>query len=280
MSSQEFRPSRFQILPPVVKNLLIINGIMFLATTVIKDKFGYDLADYLGLHYPGSDYFRPHQYITHLFMHGSLMHVFSNMFALWMFGNVLENTFGPKRFLIYYLVTGIGAAIIHTLFTWYEVEQVRAAVDNFTSNVNPADFKVFITHYIGFLDSDQLGSLNLFFNNWQLSPKDPTLIREATEYADLILKNKMDIPTVGASGAVFGVLLAFGMMFPNTIIYLYFAIPVKAKWFVLFYGLFELYSGVENNPTDNVAHFAHLGGMLFGFFLIKAWTNKRYRNFE
>ena len=276
MSSEEFRPSRFQILPPVVKNLLIINGIMFLASTVISDKFGYDLSDYLGLHFPTSEYFRPFQYITHLFMHGSLMHILSNMFALWMFGNVLENYWGPKRFLIFYLVTGIGAAIIHTLFTWYEVEQIRTAVENFSTHVNPVDFKLFITHYIGFLEPGQIESLNKFFNDWQLSPNDPAYLREANDYANMILKNKIDVPTVGASGAVFGVLLAFGMMFPNTILYLYFAIPVKAKWFVLFYGLFELYSGIQNNPTDNVAHFAHLGGMLFGFFLIKAWKHKRF----
>src|SRR5215218_7307056 len=102
MSYEQFRPpGRFQILPPVVKNLLIINGLLFLATNVIQLKFGYDLADYLGLHFPTSEYFRPHQFITHLFMHGSFLHILSNMFALWMFGNVLENVWGPKKFLTF-----------------------------------------------------------------------------------------------------------------------------------------------------------------------------------
>ena len=116
---QEYRPSRFQILPPVVKNLLIINGIMFLATSVLNMKFGIDLTDYLGLYFPLSKKFGIYQLVSHLFMHGSFMHILSNMFALWMFGNMLENVWGSKRFLTYYLITGIGAAVVHLMFTWY-----------------------------------------------------------------------------------------------------------------------------------------------------------------
>ena len=103
------------------------------------------------------------------------------------------------------------------------------------------------------------------------------MISEASAALKSLLAGQMDISTVGASGSVFGILLAFGMLFPNSLIYLYFAIPIKAKWFVILYGAFELYSGIANNPGDNVAHFAHLGGMIFGFILIKFWKNKQYR---
>jgi membrane associated rhomboid family serine protease len=280
MSYQEFKPMRFQILPPVVKNLLIINGILYLATVVLENKLGYDLAETLGLRFPSSEYFRPYQYITHLFMHGSFMHLFSNMLALWMFGNMLENFWGPKKFLIFFLVTGLGAAVIHTLFTWYEIEQMHSTINTFLMQVNPVDFKLLVSKYSSYIEHDQYTELNKFYDLWQQAPNDPGYINEARSFTDVLLKNKTDIPTIGASGAVFGILLAFGMTFPNTIIYLYFAIPIKAKWFVLFYGLFEVYLGIQNNPGDNVAHFAHLGGMLFGYFLIRAWGKNQFRRFD
>ncbi len=276
---QEYRPSRFQILPPVVKNLLIVNGIMYLATVVIGEKFGYDLSQYLGLHFFSSEYFYPHQFVTHLFMHGSFLHIFSNMLGLWMFGNMLENLWGGKRFLIYYLVCGLGAAFIHTLFTWYEIEQVRHAVETFAAQANTVDFKLFLNHYKGYVLSEQYEYINNFYSQWQQSPNDLTFINDSINIANEILKNKTDVATVGASGAVFGILLAFGMLFPNTIIYIYFAIPMKAKYFVILYGLFELYSGFQNSPTDNVAHFAHLGGMLFGFIMIKWWAKRNRQQF-
>jgi membrane associated rhomboid family serine protease len=210
-------------------------------------------------------------------MHGSFLHIFSNMLGLWMFGNMLENLWGGKRFLTYYIVCGLGAAGIHTLFTWYEIEQVRHAVENYAAVANPVDFKLFLTRYKGFVGTEQYDHINNLYGSWQQVPNDPSLIKESVNIAYEVLKNKTDIATVGASGAVFGILLAFGMLFPNTIIYIYFAIPMKAKYFVILYGLFELYSGFQNNPADNVAHFAHLGGMLFGFIMIKYW-NKRNRS--
>jgi membrane associated rhomboid family serine protease len=276
MSIQEFRPGRFQILPPVVKNLLIINGLVFFATYVLQMKFGLDLTEYLGLHFITSEYFRPFQFVTHLFMHGSLLHIFSNMFALWMFGNVLENVWGPKRFLIFYFVTGLGAAFIHTLATWYEIDQMRQVVEGFVSSVHPVDFKLLVNKYQHYIGRAEMEQVRRFYTEWQMVPNDPAFAKEAVDFAYLLLKNKADIPTVGASGAVFGVLLAFGMMFPNTVIYLYFAIPIKAKYFVMLYGLFELYSGLQSNPGDNVAHFAHLGGMLFGYLLIRSWRKRQF----
>lgn len=280
MSDQQFRPMKWQILPPVVKNLLIINGIMFLAMVVLEQKLGLELTRYLGLHFFTSQYFAPHQIVTHLFMHGNMLHIFSNMFALWMFGNVLENVWGGKRFLIYYLVTGIGAALIHTGFTWYDIHNMQQSVDLFMNNVSPMDFKMLVQKYQGYLRQDDINELNELLFAWSNSPGDPMMIEKARAFAQELVTRKGNIPTVGASGAVFGVLLAFGMLFPNTVLYLYFAFPIKAKWFVMLYGLFELYSGIQNNPGDNVAHFAHLGGMLFGYILIKSWNRNRFKRYD
>ncbi len=276
---QEYRPTSFQILPPVVKNLLIINGIMFLANSVLQSKFGFELSEYLGLYFPESSKFRGYQLVSHLFMHGSFMHVFSNMFALWMFGNMLENFWGSKRFLTYYLVTGLGAAVVHLFFTWYEVDQMRGAIETYAGTANFTDFKMLLDKFHGYIYPDQYDYFNKIYTDWQVNPGDLSVKQQSIEAAYSLLRNKIDVPTVGASGAVFGVLLAFGMLFPNTILYVYFALPIKAKYFVALYGLFELYSGFENTPGDNVAHFAHLGGMLFGFILIKIWSKYNRKNF-
>ena len=171
-------------------------------------------------------------------MHGNLSHLFFNMFALWMFGKTLENIWGAKRFLIYYMITGIGAATLHLAINQYQIFNLASTMPEM-------------------LDIAKQGLYN------------------AGNADSLRLTQLVSTPTVGASGAVFGILLAFGMLFPNTLLYIYFAIPIKAKYFVLAYGFLELYLGISNNPNDNVAHFAHLGGMVFGFFLIKYWKKNR-----
>lgn len=269
------RPVGFSILPPVVKNLLIINGLLFLVSVVLEERFGISLTEKLGLFNPQSQLFKPYQLVTHLFMHGSFMHLFSNMFSLWMFGSMLENYWGPKRFLIYYLVTGLGAAAIHLGVNFYEVYELKQALVAYTANPG---YDAFYT--LQSLDDRlfEVEQVQQFLREWATRKSDPQYLSYSTEIADAILQRKLNIPTVGASGAVFGVLLAFGMLFPNTLMFLIFIpIPIKAKYFVMFYGAFELYQGIINNPADNVAHFAHLGGMLFGFILIK-WWNKTKRN--
>ena len=221
----QFRPQGFSILPLVVKNLLIINGIFFLATIAMDMVWHVDLAQYLGLHYIGASDFQPYQFVTYMFMHGSFGHLFFNMFALWMFGNAIENAWGPKRFLFFYMVCGIGAGLTQELVQYIQLNDI---VQNY--------------EYVR-------------LNNRSI-PVD--------EYLNMLT-------TVGASGAVYGILLAFGMMWPDSRIYIYFAIPIKAKWFVLIYGLLELFSGFSS--IDNVAHFAHVGGMVFGLLLILYWKN-------
>jgi membrane associated rhomboid family serine protease len=239
---EQFRPTGFRILPPVVKNLLIINTLFFLGTIALSNRI--DLDQYLGLHYFTSPVFRPHQLVTYMFMHGSFTHILFNMFALWMFGNVLENVWGPKRFLIYYMVTGIGAGLIQLLVLYFRISSIEGTLDPQIINM--------------------------------VQEKGYDLLMEGKNYADPVigkLNLLINTTTIGASGAVFGILLAFGMMFPNSLIYVYFAIPVKAKYFVMIYGAIELFSGVSGT-ADNVAHFAHLGGMIFGYLLLLYWKKR------
>lgn len=232
----------FSSLPPVVKNLIIINILLLVLTWTAQSVFGYDLTSVMGLYFPKSEMFRPFQILTHMFMHAGIWHLFFNMFALYMFGGILENVWGPKRFFIYYMVCGLGAALVH--------ESVIAV----------QYFKIINT-----ISPDQL----------QLVLADGAMVlSEGKQYADATMKNLqmiLNIPTVGASGAVFGILLAFGVLFPNTQLMLLFPpIPIKAKYFVLGYGAIELYMAVAQ-PGSNIAHAAHLGGMLFGYLLIRYW---------
>ena len=247
------RPLRFNLLPEVIKNLLIINGLFFVATWVVGNVFHINLTQFLGLYLPGSDNFQPYQLITHMFMHGGIAHIFFNMFALWMFGYSLENVWGPKRFLIYYMVTGLGAALLHLGVNYWEMTSIQNELIQQGASMQDL------------ISLRSSGEISSSFNtvNQQLL--------EQYYY-------KFNTPTVGASGAVFGVLLAFGMMFPNQYIYVYFALPIKAKYFVAIYGALELYNGIANDPDSNIAHFAHLGGMLFGYLLITYWRRRNRGN--
>ncbi len=280
MSYDNYRPSSFKLLPDVVKNLLIINGLLFLATYAFDLRFHFDLTDYLGLHYFEAEKFRPWQFVTYMFMHGGFTHIALNMFALWMFGSSMENIWGPKRFLTFYIFTGLGAALTHYLVVYYELKPVLDAISAYNEHPSAIAFKAF-------LDDPKLFSLgieNVHYNYQEFVGKyNELLVTDASAAQqlsiDFMQQYKVDFlnapVVVGASGAVFGLLLAFGMTFPNNIIYVYFAIPMKAKYFVMLYGAIELYSGISNS-TDNVAHFAHLGGMLFGILMILYWR-KKYR---
>ena len=278
--NQQFRPNKFTILPPVVKNLLIINGLFYLATMGLAQAYQIDLIKILGLHYIGATDFKPFQYVTYMFMHSNtnFSHILFNMFALWMFGNTLENVWGSKKFLIYYLITGIGAAVVYTFWISFEIAPTINAVDQFLNNPTLEGFAAFRnSDYFQVASYDISNNFNAFVDSYnRLVVTDKTAaLQEVVSFMSQYREDYLNAHTVvGASGAVYGILLAFGMMFPNSIIYLYFAIPVKAKWFVLIFGALELYSGISNQPGDNVAHFAHLGGMLFGFIIIYYWKKK------
>jgi membrane associated rhomboid family serine protease len=204
----------------------------------------------LGLYFPKSEQFMPLQIVTHMFMHGGFWHIFFNMYALYIFGQVLENVWGPKRFFIYYIICGLGAALTHETVIAFQY-----------------------AHLVQSLSPDSLNTVlsegTTLFRNSQLFT-DPDMQK---------LQLLLNTPTVGASGAVFGILLAFGVLFPNTQLMLLFPpIPLKAKYFVLIYGGIELYMAVTQ-PGSNIAHAAHLGGMLFGYILIRYWrktTNTLY----
>jgi membrane associated rhomboid family serine protease len=291
----DFRPSRFQILPVVVKNLIIINSLIALAQFVLG-KTGIDIADYFGLHYWKSEYFKPWQFLTHMFLHGSwndvngtIMHLFSNMFALWMFGSILENVWGPKRFIIFYLICGLGAAVLHLGVVAYEFKTIEHAFMAYQQNPTVDQYELFLKQHIK-LNQYNVWSYNLYRLQefWQGNPS-ADLVSQSTSLINHYLTGGtiegryapgiFDEATVGASGAVFGILFAFGYLFPNTLLYLYFLVPIKAKYVVAGYALFELYAGIRNSAGDNIAHFAHLGGMVVAFILLKIWNKHNRQHF-
>jgi membrane associated rhomboid family serine protease len=278
--TEQFRPRGFSILPTVVKNLLIINGLVFLAQFVAEKTFHISLEDLFGLHYPGSMAFRPWQFITYMFLHGNLGHIFFNMFALWMFGYALENIWGPKRFLIYYLITGIGAALVHYVVIYFQINPTVVRLDALIADPTAPAIYDFISNYT--LQINQYsGDIYIQSQKFQealealaYNPDNRQALLIARNFLVDYREYFLNLPNViGASGAVYGILLAFGMIFPNTLIYIYFFFPLKAKYFVIIYGLIELFYGFSG-AESNVAHFAHLGGMVFGFFLILYWKKK------
>ena len=219
-------------MPKVTKNLIIINVLMFLAT-IVAQRYNIDLARYLGLHFFLASDFNIAQLFTYMFMHGGFGHLFFNMFAVWMFGRTLETVWGPRRFLLFYIVCGIGPGLIQELVQYIEYATTLAQYQ-----------QVQVT--------------------WGVIPM--------SEYLNMM-------NTVGASGAVYGILLGFGMLFPNTPLFIFpLPMPIKATYFVIGDAVIELFSGISNNPNDNVAHFAHLGGMIFGFIMIMYWKKKSKRN--
>lgn len=233
----QYRPSGFSFLPVVTKNIIIINVIMFLATEVLKYSKGIDLTNYFGLHYYLADDFKPHQFITYIFMHGNFQHILFNMFGVFIFGQVLEQVWGPKRYLIFYILTGLGAALTQYAIMHFEIQDVLRAVNEQIEYSTIVEEKAY-------------------------------LINQKFEYL-----NRHVI--IGASGSLFGLLGGFGMLFPNRMLYLYFFIPIKAKWLVIAYGAIEIFSGIQNNPGDNVAHFAHIGGLVVGIILVLIWRKDR-----
>lgn len=238
-------------IPPITKNLLIINVLMFFGT-IVADSYGIDLARYLGLHFVLSDHFNLAQLFTYMFMHGGFTHLFFNMFALWMFGRILEQVWGPKRFLTYYIVCGVGAGVIQELVVGIQYYLATSGMPAEAVDIVLREGANALMQGKNFVNSE-LASLNFIVNGL----------------------------TVGASGAIYGILLGFGLLFPNEKMFVFpLPFPIPAKYFVIGYAVIELLLGIANNPTDNVAHFAHLGGMIFGYILIMYWRNqiRRRRN--
>lgn len=238
-----FQRRGFFDLPPVVKTLLIINIVMFGISYLMPD-----VQSLLAVYSFKSEFFKPYQLVTHMFMHGGFFHLFFNMFALYMFGKVLEEVWGSQRFLFYYMFTGLGAAMLHLFVLNYEISSAIASMD--TSAVN-----------------------DVFRDGASLLKNNQNYVETTRANLNLMINTR----TVGASGAVYGLLLAFGVLFPNTMLYIYAAIPVKAKYLVMILTAVEIYMGFKNRTGDNIAHFAHLGGMLFGLLLILIWNKWKFR---
>lgn len=260
---------------PAVKNLLIINVLVFFAANVFEGSLGIDFNKTFGLHYYLADSFGVWQFVTFMFLHSGFSHVFFNMFAVYMFGRIIEQVWGTQKFLIYYFVTGIGSGIIQEVALYFDINPFIEAVDNLLSETTLENLQNFFYNEGAAFSSESAVALKSFITeynslcNTDLESATSLARKFLIEYQAMFIEAHV---TIGASGAVFGVLLAFGMLFPNMVIMLLFPpIPIKAKYFVMAYGLLELFQGIANFSYDNVAHWAHLGGMLFGFFLIRHW---------
>lgn len=268
---QQYSPQGFRMLPNGVKHLLIINVLFYLATIVFRQSLHIDLDNYLALYYIGCDSFRPWQYITYMFMHGSFEHIFFNMFALWMFGYILENYWGTKRFIIFYMLCGIGAGLFHSAVIGLTSLPVLNAINQYASNPSPdALLQLYNDHFHNIINPQWITEVT---NAWRNGASGDFGYETTNALMQVYNERIIGTPTVGASGAVYGILLAFGMTFPEERIYLYFLVPIKAKWFVIGYAAVELITGILGT-NDGIAHFAHLGGMLVGLALILLWRKK------
>ncbi|MDO4461357.1 MAG: rhomboid family intramembrane serine protease [Bacteroidia bacterium] len=261
-------------MPPISaasKNIIIINALAFMASYLLTN---IGINEIFGLHYWGASSFQVWQLVTFMFLHGSFSHLFFNMFAVYMFGAPIEQYFGTKRYVIYYLVTGIGSGLIQEIALFFEIQPFIKAVDACMSNITNESLNALLSQY-GPGSQKCAILINEFFGKVSGMP-----IHEATPIARHFLMEYQDAwiashNTIGASGAVFGLLLAFGMLYPNARIFLFFLIPLKAKYFVILYGAIELFEGIGVGfQPDNVAHWAHLGGMLFGIILILKWRRE------
>ncbi|XWN35057.1 MAG: rhomboid family intramembrane serine protease [Roseivirga sp.] len=252
---------------PVVRRLLLLNIGLFLAQSLL----GLDLIHGWGLRSVLSSYFRPYQLLTHLFVHASLSHLVGNMFALFTFGPVLEYTLTSKRLINFYITTGLGAAVLCALLQYFEQSKVEALYRAYLAHPDPESFVVYL-HQFSHKTYSTFGSfIAAFFEH----ADDPAYLARSKAIVGQLYRLKIDTPIIGASGAIFGLLMAFAMLFPNAELFLFFLpLPVKAKYVIAFYGAYELYAGIRHNPADNVAHFAHLGGLLLGYLFIRRWKKR------
>lgn len=251
-------------MPPVVKNLLILNVIMFIVKE-LGEAQGIPMTGLLGGYVFGSPFFEPYQLVSHFFMHGDLFHIFFNMFALVVFGSVLEQVWGAKRFFIFYVLTALGAVIINQLFNFIELQSLL-------STVSMDDWEIMKIHGKEIINNNSEIIGNKLYVYFRYDSEYQIFLSE-----DLFKSyNCIATPMVGASGAIFGLLAAFAYLFPNTQLMLLFPpIPVKAKWLVLVLLCLEIYRVINVHPDDNIAHFAHLGGAVVGFIIVLIWQRDK-----
>jgi membrane associated rhomboid family serine protease len=213
--------------------------------------------------------------VTHIFLHGDFGHILGNMFALWMFGSVLENVWGPKRFLLFYILCGVGASVIHLLILSYQFVPMASELMQL-SQLSVSGSPAFNEAVLAYSKSHQIQLTRILSEN-NVSLATPGIRSEIMEFLTNNYKKSVNTATLGASGAVFGILMAFVYLFPNTKIYIYFLFPIKAKWLGVLYFSYELFFAVRNTAGDNVARWAHVGGALVGLLLVYLWNKKTTR---
>lgn len=259
----------FRRLTPVAKNILIINVAILMLTSLLQ----LPLSDWFGLRVVYSSEFAPYQFLTYMWLHGGVWHLFGNMIAVLVFAPMLESIWGSKRFLIFYLVCGIGAGVLYGAADAFEKLQLKNDAEAYLENPSPEAFESFVINNKSYINTAMAGELiDGYYENRAYESQTIAAVRSI--YDGVITKGNM----IGASGAVFGILFAFAFLFPNTELFLLFPpIPIKAKYLVFFYAMYELYAEFNRAPGDNVAHLAHLSGMLIAFILLKIWKNDTRR---
>ncbi len=264
----------FGRITPMVRNILLINfAIYFLS-------FYLPLNEIFSLKVVFSENFAIYQPFTYMWLHSQygLMHILGNMFGVFIFGPMLEAVWGSRRFLIFYLLCGVGSGVLFGAADYFEKKPLKNRYEAYMADPNPDDYEIFVRNHLrgqALYQADQFAEL--YYNN----PNSENLEQQSIYSRNFGVKTIYDAyvtfgQMVGASGALFGLLFAFAYLFPNTQLFLLFPpIPIKAKYLVLFYGLYELYSEVNRSPGDNVAHLAHLGGMLVAFILLNIWRKNK-----
>ena len=240
----------FRNLTPTVRNLILVNVAIYLGGSMFPKEA-------LSLHYFQATDFHVFQFITYMFIHGSFLHLLSNMFGLYMFGSLLERIWGAQRFLFFYFFCGIGAGLLFMgIQHFVDFAEIRRATELVLSNPNSFNMMDYVQHYSVISPPAEGGNIEWVRANYQ-------------EYISRQI-------VAGASGSIFGIIMAFGYLFPNSELFIFpLPIPLKAKYLVSFYGLYEMYQGIQQQTGDNVAHFAHIGGMIFAVILLKIWGTKR-----
>lgn len=264
-------------LTPVVRVILIINVAVYLLSVLIGSAGPAQqslIIRLLGMHYFTSDYFFPWQLVTYMFTHASLGHIFGNMLGLIVFGPWLEQIWGEKRFIQFYAVVGVGAMLLYSVIQFIEMSSLEEDANRFYENPTASNFAQFVKNHGGYFYRSR--EFIEFKENYAENEDSEALREESLQYVSAIEELNINRPMVGASGAVLGIVAAFALLFPNTKLFLLFPpIPIKAKYIALLYAAFDIYGIVVDSPSDNVAHYAHIGGLLFGWMMVVIFGTNR-----
>lgn len=265
--TETIKASNIRNLTPGVKFLLITNFLAFILTFAFNSEY---IINQFGLHYFRSDLFSWYQFITAIFLHGGLWHIAINMFVLWMFGSPLESIWNTKKFLLYYFICGLGASVLFLAFSAWQLNKLEEDVDIYLSSPSYEEFTEFADEYMITAPGELAQEVEQLQSNWSAEPQNQQYVERSKELVRTYLQRRIDAPMLGASGAIYGILLAFGLIFPNLPVYIYFIFPMKAKYFVIFLGALEFYLGWVGGG-GGIANMAHLGGMVTGFILLQIW---------